>query len=162
MLRAVLARGDVQRREGPDQRDGQIPVDVRVHAREGELDRRDGLAGARLEKGCPGVRRGRRVRFERAQGREVEIGEDDVQVRQEERVSEGGLPHARQHALGHLEIQLVEAGDPVRGRQGLIDGLHPRHHLLDAIHRCLRQDGGEHAHAPDDIKLAGRCSFMRP
>jgi hypothetical protein len=42
--------------------------------------------------------------------------------------------------------ELVEARDPVGGRQRLIDRGHPGHDLGDAADWCLRQYRSEHAH----------------
>ena len=98
-----------------DERDRQIAVDVRVHAGECELQRRDPGRRARRTAG-PG--RGRRRRaFVGLDGGEEEVGEDDVEPLEEGRPGEGRERELRVDALRHLAVQPREARDTVGARR---------------------------------------------
>ena len=91
--------------------------------RERELQRGDVGASARGEEGRPGARHGGAV-LERAQRGEVQIAERDVERAQEGDVAEDpALALGGHHVGGHRQIELVEAGDAVGGRQGGVDRL---------------------------------------
>src|SRR6476620_7628515 len=105
MLGRAVARLETQGSAGGDQGDRQVAVDVRVHARDRELERRDLAARAALEEGAPGARRLPRVPLERRAGLEEEVGEAQVERLDERAVLERACVELGGNTLGHLAVE---------------------------------------------------------
>src|SRR3954447_20816283 len=117
----------------------QVVVDVRVHPGQGELHRGDVAVAARLEERLPGVV----GPAGGVDGAEVRTCELDVELRKES---------ARVRALAcgdaarDLEVEPVEPPDAVLDRQGAVELLHPREHVVDrhAGERIPRSEFADH------------------
>src|SRR4051794_3213067 len=126
VLRRVGARLDPASDAHRTDADRKVVVDVRVHAGERVLDRRDVPFVTGLEERLPGVVRkpGRELCAvtRRVEGGEVRTGEVQVE-RREERL--GGVRLVRRNRARDLEVEPVEPPDPVVGRKRPVELLHP-------------------------------------
>ena len=136
LLRAV-AQVEPERAAGVDERDRQIAVDVRVHARDGELDRRD-VPSVRAARRAVATPRGpARLAGERRKGGEEEVGEAEV-----ERLEEGVVLERMRVELGgdafrHLAVEPREADDAVGARRRGFDLAQPRDGFGDGLHAVI-------------------------
>ena len=131
VLHGVSLGSEAELPAGRHERDREVAVDVRVHARERELERRDPAARARLEEWQPGSRGLRGIALEGVEGGEEEVGEDDVEPCQEAGIGERQTLEAGLHAAGDGQIELCEAGDPVGAGEWGDDRLHPGDDVRD-------------------------------
>ena len=76
-----------------------------VHSRERELQRSDPAARPCLEERQPGSRGLRGIALEGLERGEEEIGEDDIEPREEARVGERRIGEMCLHALGDREVE---------------------------------------------------------
>src|SRR5207244_10982756 len=116
-------------------RDGQVAVDVRVHAGERELERRGSPARASLEERHPRTGRAPRVALVRVERGEEVAREDDVEPREAalvREVADGGL---RLDALRHLAVEPREAGDAIGTRKAALDRAQPGDDVGDGLRR---------------------------
>ncbi len=123
---------------GRHKRDGKVAVDVRVHPREGELERRDPAPAARLEQRRPRVRLRAGPRLKGVERVEEQPREDDVEPLDEPGVVEHRPVEIDLHALRDREIEPREAADAVGARQRRGDRLHPGNDLRDSCRRLHR------------------------
>jgi len=164
---AVLCRVALQRHlpliAGRVQRQREVVVDVRVHARQRELDRGDALASARLEQRRPGVRHRIAPRVA-VDGGEVQPGEAHVEGGQVRLVGEAARAGLRAHLPGHRQVQLVETCDAVGLAEAGADRLHPGDDGGDWVstiggHGSPPGLGATHERADDGSELCGHLAL---
>src|SRR5688572_7209767 len=151
VLRAAAHGCNVERAAGVDERERQVAVDVRVHARERELDRGDAAARARLEQRGPRARRPLGPEHVRSERAKVEVREDDVEPPREARVRERPRPHALVDRLRHGAVEGGERAHPVARRQCLLDRPQP----LDDVVDTRRERCAQH------VVQRHRCTTLR-
>ena len=107
ILRRPVLRHDVSGLARRIDGEWKVVVDVRVHARQRELDARDADLIAAREDGLPATR-ARRAGERSMQTAEVKRREADIELRQPSRVVESSGGDAAFHRLGHLKVDPVE------------------------------------------------------
>ena len=77
-------------------------------------------------------------------GREIHIGEDDVQLGHEPGVSERRGVNGLLNAAGHLHIKTIEPLQAIGIRQTTVDGSHDRQDVIDRRDRRLLEHIRQH------------------
>ena len=121
VFRRARPQLDAELTAGGHNRHGQVAVDVRVHAREGELDGGDATLRTGSEERSPGRRRGARASRVGIDGSEEQAGKDEVEPLEKAWIRERALLEAVLYVLGHLPVEADEAGDAIAARQRALD-----------------------------------------
>ena len=88
VLAGALLELDPELAAGRDECDREVAVDVRAHPGQRELERRDPVRGALIDQRRPRAGHAGRVGAGCVEGAEEEVGEDDVEPREEVRIAE--------------------------------------------------------------------------